>query len=157
MSHSEILKSSTPSLTGIIGIPKAFLIQLIFSALGLLHLMSLPLLDNFEFIKKSKLLLRHSKTSALLRKVLANWERRKNYFCFNIVAPWNTVLFCRNYNNQRRNLERNIYQTSSFVTKLTKQKIKNLKTIQDRLLFSSSSYRDPFQVSLVERLFDFFP
>ena len=88
------------SVLGIIGIPKAFLVQLIFSTVGLFHLMSLPLLDNFEFIKKSKLLLRHSKTSALLRKVLANWERRKNYFCFNIVAPWNTVLFCRNYNNQ---------------------------------------------------------
>lgn len=135
------------SILGIIGIPRAFLIQLIFSTLGLLHLMTLPLLDNFEFIRKSKLLLRHSKTSALLRRVLANWERRQNYFCFNIVAPWNTILFCRNYNNQRRNLERNIHQTSSFVTKLTKQKIKNLKTIQDRLLFSSSSYRDPFQVS----------
>jgi len=177
---------------GVVEIPNAFTFQLTFAIVGLVHLLTLPLLDNFQLIKDSKLLLRYSKTSDLLRRILDNWENRLYYYIFNMVnkfiffiskliiffkvVPWNTLIFCRNYNNQRRNLERNwinydsyynsymnhiikcliqmtsyinrtLNTTSSFVTKLTKQKLKKLKIIQDRLLFSSSSNRDPFQVN----------
>lgn len=140
-----VMMALAKGIIGMIAMKNAFIFQVAFSGLGLLHLTTLPLLDNFEFIQKSKQLLRHSRTSKFLRKVLSNWENRFYYYVFNFVQPWNTLVFCRNYNGQRRVLEAQLDKTSTFVTRLTQQKIKNLKIIQDRLLFTSSCYRDPFQ------------
>jgi len=61
------------------------ILKLTFALVGLIHLLTLPLLDNFKLIKDSKLLLRYSKTSDLLRRILDNWQNRLYYYIFNMV------------------------------------------------------------------------
>ena len=91
----------------------------------------------------------HSKGSIMTGRLVRNWESKWRIYLLNIVLPWNMLFFQKNFNSQRRTLERQVDKcgpgVSPLVDKECKVKLFHLKKMQNISFLRESAFRDSFQ------------
>ena len=85
----------------------------------------------------------------MTRRLVHNWESKWRIYLLNLVLPWNMLFFQKNFNYQRRILERQIDTNGPGVSLLVQRECKiklfNLKNMQNIIFLRESAFRDPFQ------------
>ncbi|CAG5080812.1 Oidioi.mRNA.OKI2018_I69.PAR.g9711.t1.cds [Oikopleura dioica] len=126
---------------------------LLFSSLGLLHLLLLPIITDTLNVSSFLPYIKHSKTSITTRKLVRNWNSKWRIYFLNLVLPWNALFVQSNVNSQSNLLMKQIQSISKELAKEIKLKLINLRRIANEIVLIESATRNPFQLLIGYAIF----